>query len=39
MHCLPIRIIVGKRREQGYISDNHLNQTGQLSAVFGLFIP
>ena len=24
----PIWIIAGKRRERGYISDNHLNQTG-----------
>ena len=39
MQCHPIRIIVGKPSEQGYISDNHLNQTGKLSAVLGLFIP
>ena len=28
MQCLPIRIIPGKGRERGYISNNHLNQTG-----------
>ena len=28
MQCLPVRIITGKRHERGYISDNHLNETG-----------
>ena len=28
MQYLPVRIITRKRRERGYISDDHLNQTG-----------
>ena len=39
MQYLPVRIIARKRCERGYISDDHLNQTGQLPAILVLFIP
>ena len=37
MQCLPIRTTAGKRRERGYVSDNHLNETGNFPR--NLFIP
>ena len=37
MQCLPIQTTAGKRRERGYVSDNHLNETGNFPR--NLFIP